>query len=122
MYSLEAISKLASFSKLETGWDSYNAVTPSGYAINNTKWVLTRLYRVDRVAPSVVGGIGITVRVPGLKVYIECLNDGRVSVLVEDGVMIETRLTEVDCEWFEKLLVSIDRGSSLATARQFFYR
>ncbi len=82
-----ALSKLTF---LRDGWDGYDAPAPSGPATLVADAFLQSLARTikpDRVAPSVMGGVGITCKSQraGRKVYIEFLNKGSACVLFSDG-------------------------------------
>ena len=48
--------------------------------------LLKRDITASRIAPSVMGGIGLTQRQSGRNIYIEFYNDGRVFALFSDGV------------------------------------
>ena len=74
----EIVAKLQAASRLEKGWDSYKADPPSQLAIANAGIFLGLCgdFLPDRVAPSVMGGIGVTFRRPGKKVYVEFYNYG----------------------------------------------
>ena len=81
--------KLDEYELLDEGWDSYHAPSPSERATRTARNLIESLLREkcppDRVAPSVVGGIGITHKRSGKRVYIEIYNDGRVYALFSDG-------------------------------------
>jgi len=74
---------------LSQGWDGYHAMPPTPQAIANAKLVLQAMVQEGlpptRVAPSVVGGVGITRRIGPRKVYLEFCNDGHVDTLFTDG-------------------------------------
>ncbi len=80
-------AKLDSFAELVSGWDGYKAEPPSQGVIFDAKCFLLSINQPpSRVAPSVVGGVGITFRKDGRKAYLELTNTGAVSLLLSDGV------------------------------------
>jgi len=81
--------KLASFSSLEEGWDGYAAVPPSKLSCENAREFvevlsLAKLFP-DRCKPSVVGGVGVTLKNGCRKVYVEFYNNGSAHALKSDG-------------------------------------
>jgi hypothetical protein len=83
------LTKLQSFRDLTRGWNGYDAPAPSDAAFASAEAFLDALQRAgsvpSRLAPSVVGGIGITLRNGDRKVYFEFYNAGRVCALFSDG-------------------------------------
>jgi hypothetical protein len=81
--------KLDGFSALEKGWDGYKAAPPAAVPLEFAKAFLDLLRRnrslPSRVAPSVVGGVGLTFRKERRKVYVEFSNKGTVHALFSDG-------------------------------------
>lgn len=81
-----ALALFKDFETLSDGWDTYNAPRPNGIAIANARWftISNRLgkFRPTRIAPSVVGGIGITFRRGDHLAYLEFNNDGMTSFLL----------------------------------------
>lgn len=81
-------AKLESCRLLKDGWNGYTAPAPHEKAIENAKLFLQvmQLEEIEptRVAPSAMGGIAITRRVEGRKVFVEFYNDGRVYSLFSD--------------------------------------
>ena len=77
------IDKIRSFSNLKFGWDGYKAISPSPTAIATAICLYRTLdIKPDRIAPSVVGGIGFSFK----DIYIEMYNDGQIySVFRYDG-------------------------------------
>jgi hypothetical protein len=84
------IDKLGRFGSLRKGWDSYSAPPPSKRAIENVRGFIERLQKQSslpsKLAPSVVGGIGVTFKRGSLKAYVEFSNKGSVHSLFSDGV------------------------------------
>ena len=78
--------KLDAFAELTKGWDGYKAEPPSAAVVNAAKRFLSNELSPTRVAPSVVGGIGITFKKNGRKAYLELTNAGPMSLLLSDGV------------------------------------
>jgi hypothetical protein len=80
-------AKLDSFGELAVGWDGYKAEPPASRVIGAAKQFLAASeLSPTRVAPSVVGGVGVTFKKNGRKAYIEWTNAGPVSLLLSDGV------------------------------------
>jgi hypothetical protein len=81
--------KLEQLSSLSQGWNGYDAPPPSNGAINTAKGFLTHLLGGDkgpsRLAPSAVGGVGITHKNNNRRVYVEFFNDGGACVLFSDN-------------------------------------
>lgn len=75
---------------LKRGWNGYGADPPSELASQMADRMLTMFSTggqlVYRVAPSAVGGVGITWRDGRRKCYVECFNDGTVYQLLSDGL------------------------------------
>jgi hypothetical protein len=82
------MEKLYQFADLQTDWDGDGAPAPSPVAVARAERFLYIMHatgdRPSRVAPSVAGGIGITVRSGGRKAYVEFYNDGTAFVLFAD--------------------------------------
>jgi hypothetical protein len=80
-----AAETLDGFAILKQGWDGYAADAPSAIAIHNAREFLHTLHIDDpsptRIAPSVVGGVGITFRDGAKKAYVEFYNDGLTHLL-----------------------------------------
>jgi hypothetical protein len=83
--------RLDQLNQLKQGWNGYDAPAPSHQAVTTAKEFLTQLVNVpgsiepSRVAPSSVGGVGITCKKRDRRVYIEFFNDGEVCVLFSDN-------------------------------------
>ena len=73
---------------LKDGWNGYSAPAPSRAALVNARSFLTTLmsvtYEPSRVSPSAVGGVGISHKKNGRRVYVEFFNDGAVFALFSD--------------------------------------
>jgi hypothetical protein len=82
--------KLEGFRALQKGWDGYNAAPPGEKPLEFATAFLDLLrqhrYLPSQLAPSVVGGVGMTFRKDGRKVYVEFSNKGNVHALFSDGV------------------------------------
>ena len=80
---------LRSFARLQPGWDGYSAAPPTHVVVAAARDFLTATAEAetppDRIAPSVVGGIGVTFRRNGHKVYVEFRNTGSILALFSDG-------------------------------------
>lgn len=85
------LETLASLLWLEEGWDGYDAEPPSHGAIDDASRLLHAASRMgmtpSRVAPSVVGGVGVTFRAGHRRAYVEYRNGWWLAfVLFSDGV------------------------------------
>ena len=95
VYQIESSSmayweaKLTDMVRLKEGWNGYSAPAPSVSAINTAKSFVRVLMRENqeprRVAPSAVGGVGVSRRNAKRKVFVEFFNDGKVFALFSDG-------------------------------------
>jgi hypothetical protein len=83
------LEKFQSFQSLKKGWDRYDALPPSERALATAESFLEALMvfeaQPSRVAPSVVGGVGVTLRRGSRKAYFEFYNDGNACALFSDG-------------------------------------
>jgi hypothetical protein len=83
------LDKLKSFLRLPRGWNGYNAPEPEQMAVVQAEDFLFAMRLADlkpnRMAPSVMGGVGVTLRKDNRKAYVEFYNNGRVHVLFSDG-------------------------------------
>jgi hypothetical protein len=81
-------SNLDKMHTLRDGWNGYSAPAPSDRAVDLARSFLTVLTEnsrePSRVAPSAVGGVGITHKRRGRRVYVEFMNDGAVYALFSD--------------------------------------
>lgn len=82
--------KFSRLSRLREGWNGYAAPAPTQQAILTARsfvdTLLREKYEPKRLAPSAVGGVGITHRRGDRSVYVEFYNDGRVLALFSDEV------------------------------------
>jgi hypothetical protein len=87
---------------LATGWDGYSAVPPTDTAIDLARLVLAEMEASGmpptRLAPSVIGGVGLTQRIDMRKVYIEVRNDGRAYALMSNGEVSQALPIEISTE------------------------
>ena len=92
-------TKFARMKNLHQGWNGYSAPPPTNRAIVTARYFVELLVANGqeplRVAPSVIGGVGVTRRVADRKVYVEFYNEGGVVALFSDGVT-EPSAKEVD--------------------------
>jgi hypothetical protein len=97
---------LNSLSQLREGWNGYAAPAPGPEALRTAKAFLTVTYKQayppTRVAASVMGGVGITRREGGKKVYVEFYNDGTAHALFSSG-RLGMRTRRVRCEETDSL-------------------
>jgi hypothetical protein len=94
-------ARLQEIAHLTDGWDSYDAPRPGPDAIAAAHLYLTTLKQLDweptRVAPSAMGGVGVTHRQGSPKVYVEFYNNGTVHALFSDRTpKMETRPVEAN--------------------------
>jgi len=86
---ISLLHKLYGFLDLQEGWNGYAASPPNVKAVCSASTafiVLQALQRLpDRLAPSAVGGVGITYRNGNRKAYLECYNTGQVVLLLSDA-------------------------------------
>jgi hypothetical protein len=82
-------TRIQQLAPLPDGWNGYGAAAPTEPALRTARALLVALSDADceptRVAPSAVGGIGITRRAGSRKVYVECYNNANVCALFSDG-------------------------------------
>ena len=91
--------KISDMLYLRDGWNSYSAPAPNGEAIVNAhKFLNDAAIAPVRVAPSAVGGVGITYRNGDRKVYVEFFNAGGAHGLFADDLKQETHTLPVDLE------------------------
>lgn len=117
-FDVKLQGKLESFENLEMGWDGYNAAPPSIVSITNARRVLRLLsvayLKPSSVSPSIVGGIGITIRSDVRKSYIECYNNGSIYLLLSDGLS-EPFAGQADAD--NKLIIKIQEYLDATTAK-----
>jgi len=81
--------KLAGFSELEQGWDSYDAPSPSGAVIAAAKGLLEFLRKAGRpptrLTPSVVGGVAFAFQNGQRAVFVEFRNTGNAHAAFTDN-------------------------------------
>ena len=82
------VEKTAEFARLHDGWDGARAPAPSSQAISSALLCLSVMAHAGvepaRVAPARVGGVGLTLRNGGRKVYVEFSNHGSAHALFAD--------------------------------------
>ena len=104
--------KFVQLSRLHDGWNGYDAPAPSEKAIRTAErfvdTLLREKYEPRRLAPSAVGGVGVTQRKGNRSVYVEFYNDGRVLALFSDDVSEpEVQRVEPGLQSFKKLIVEM---------------
>jgi hypothetical protein len=89
------IERLHGFARLETGWNGSNAASPTALAIATAERFLKSHpdWPPTRVEPSAMGGVGITYRTGGRRVYVEFYNDGKIHVLFSDRSSGDLKMT-----------------------------
>lgn len=105
----EQIAKLDAMAELRPGWNGYNAPAPNEAALRGARSFLSTLQQhrlpPHRVAPSVMGGVGVTLRHEARKVYVEFYNDGTAHALFSAGQDdMHTRPVSISAEGFATLL------------------
>lgn len=82
-------AKLTGMERLVEGWNGYSAPAPSKAALVTAHGFLSNLanarFEPSRVAPSAVGGVGITHKRTHRRVYVEFFNEGAVCALFSDN-------------------------------------
>ena len=83
------IDRASELGKLEEGWNSYSAPPPMPAAIDNAKTLLTLASVAgiipDGVAPSAMGGLGVTFTARGREVAVEFYNAGNAHAMFSDN-------------------------------------
>lgn len=73
---------------LQPGWDTYSAPAPSHFSIQQARTFVGVLHNIGfapgRVAPSAIGGVGITFRNASKEAYIEFRNDETTYLVLAD--------------------------------------
>jgi hypothetical protein len=104
--------KFVQLSKLQDGWNGYDAPAPSEKARRTAEsfvdTLLKEKYEPRRLAPSAVGGVGVTQRKGNRSVYVEFYNDGRVLALFSDDVSEpQVKRVEPGLQSFKKLIAEM---------------
>lgn len=81
---------IESFGTLSQGWDGYAAPPPTPIALEEATRLVQTMeecqLKPDRIAPSVAGGVGITIsHADGRMAYIEVYNDATTYVMYSKG-------------------------------------
>ena len=103
------LEQLLDFLRLPQGWNGYDASPPNHDAVATATAALIALQELpwppDRVAPSAVGGVGITYRRGSRKAYVECYNSGQAVLLLSnaDAEQLQTRAVNPTIEGFSLL-------------------
>jgi hypothetical protein len=86
-------AKFESFLRLENGWNSYSAPSPSVHAIENAKELVHRGKDANlspvRIEPSAMGGVGVTFARGDREVVAECYNNGTTHAHFADNTKKE---------------------------------
>ena len=93
------LEQLEGFLNLRPGWNGYSAPPPNRDAVStaaNALGALQALSEPNRLAPSAVGGIGITYRKGPRKAYLECYNNGQVILLLSDSGTEQLQTCKID--------------------------
>ena len=103
-----ALNQLDDMQTVVDGWNGYSAPAPSTLAINNARQFVYELCTVVpsalRVAPSAIGGVGITLSKGEKAVYIEFYNDGSIfKMLIDDGIDTDVQPIRPDAQNLELL-------------------
>lgn len=103
-----ALKQLDDMHKVVDGWNGYSAPAPSAFAIDNARQFVNELYKVVptamRVAPSAVGGVGITLSKGEKAVYVEFYNDGSIyRMLIDNGIDTDVQPVRPDAHNLELL-------------------
>ena len=95
------LEKVAGFGNLLVGWNSRRSPAPTPPAIEAAGFLVRMMVEQDleptRLAPSAVGGVGVTRRAGERVAYVECYNDGSVhAIFSDDKSEGETHRVRVD--------------------------
>jgi hypothetical protein len=92
--------QLWGFLSLQPGWNGYNAPPPNQEAVSIATSALGALrgmpFAPSRLAPSAVGGVGITYRRGKRKAYLECYNSGQTVLLLSDDDAEQLQTCKID--------------------------
>jgi hypothetical protein len=92
--------RLEALLDLQDGWNGYSAPPPHRRAVNMASAALVASHGMlsapERVAPSAVGGVGITFRRGTRKAYLECYNNGQVVLLLSDVEAEQLQTCKID--------------------------
>jgi hypothetical protein len=90
-------AKFRALKELRDGWNSYSAPAPPPASNDNAyRFFVDANIPPTRIAPSAVGGVGITYRHGSRKVYVEFFNDGRANGLFADDATQNAHTLPVD--------------------------
>jgi hypothetical protein len=85
----ELIERATELGKLKEGWNSYSALPPTPAAVDNAKTLLTLASVAgiipECVAPSAMGGLGVTFTAGSREVAVEFYNAGKAHALFSDN-------------------------------------
>jgi len=90
-YYMDAMwhQKLEQLERLNEGWNGYSAPAPSKKAVVTARGFLSNILsekiEPSRLAPSAVGGVGITHKRNKKRVYVEFFNNGEICALFSDN-------------------------------------
>lgn len=92
-------AKFRNMKELRDGWNSYSAPAPTPASIDNAyRFFVDANIPPTRVAPSAVGGVGITYRHGNRKVCVEFFNDGRANGLFADDAAQKMHTLPVEAD------------------------
>lgn len=84
--SIDIPSMIQNLTKLEVGWDSYDAETPNQTAVDNALKVYKKIKNttltLKRVSASVDNGVSFTFTNGDRHGYVECANTGELAAVV----------------------------------------
>ncbi|MBI2433682.1 MAG: hypothetical protein HYV26_12520 [Candidatus Hydrogenedentes bacterium] len=81
-WKVEYLQRIQHFNQLDDGWNGYQAPAPDISAINVAAQILKRISVCPaRVAPSAVGGVGITFWAANHEVYVEIKNTSNMALV-----------------------------------------
>jgi len=87
-WSARAVLAIRSFGSLEPGWDSHDAPPPSKAAIDQSTQFIAVCASEElepvNIAPSVMGGVGITFEANDREAYVELSNNGDTYMMRTD--------------------------------------
>jgi len=103
--------KLEQMRQLKDGWNRHHAPAPSDLAISNAAMLLEVMAQEEtmptRLAPSAIGGVGVTRRRGGRMAYTEFYNNGTAHALLTDEENDSTFSVQTNRKGLEELLAKI---------------
>lgn len=105
-------AKLNGYATLKSGWNRYSAPAPSGLSLSSARKILMVAAQENllpsRLAPSAVGGIGMTWQQEDREAYIEVYNNGTAwTIFSDDSGDEETAPVSLNASTLRKVMEAI---------------